>query len=128
MKLYRIMYKNDSGYLCHWNTVTSKSAAIKEANWLIEQRVYIDVFEKIDRIEIWPDRNLAKEIVDNFQATQAPKEKAIQKWGADVVEEAVSYYETDFGKEFWAQLNEEERHHYLVKARRNLTNQKTRSR
>lgn len=44
------------------------------------------------------------------------KEKAIAKFDADIVEEAESYYETDFGKNFWSDLDDEERVGYFYRA------------
>ncbi len=44
------------------------------------------------------------------------KTEAIAKFGTKVVDLAESFYETDFGKYFWADLKEEEKSEYLQKA------------
>jgi hypothetical protein len=48
------------------------------------------------------------------------KQDAIQQFGGDVVYEAESYYETDFGKDFWNDLPDNERRSYLNRAEEKL--------
>ncbi len=47
---------------------------------------------------------------------------AVEKFGWLVVDEAEGYYQTDYAKEFWRDLNEEERNHYFFKAKSYLEN------
>lgn len=48
------------------------------------------------------------------------KQIAIERFGEACVEEAESYYETDFDKEFWRDLTDSERWDYLCRAKYNL--------
>lgn len=51
----------------------------------------------------------------------SPFKKAILEYGNRIVREAEAYYETDFGKSFWNDLNEQERNEYLAKAKLNYS-------
>jgi hypothetical protein len=53
----------------------------------------------------------------------SPKEMAVKEFGAEVVSEAESYYETYYDKEFWRDLNFDERSGYLNRAKYNLEKQ-----
>jgi hypothetical protein len=48
--------------------------------------------------------------------------KALIEYGPRVVHEAESYYGTDFDKNFWDDLNEQERNAYLAQAKYRLAN------
>ena len=43
------------------------------------------------------------------------KEDAIAEFGPEVVDKAESDYETDFDKNFWLDLSDEERQRYLIR-------------
>ena len=45
------------------------------------------------------------------------RDNAITRYGEAVVEKAESMYETDFDKDFWAHLSEDERFEYLERAK-----------
>lgn len=45
------------------------------------------------------------------------KAKAVERFGVKIVEEAESYYETDFDKHFWSDLDEYERLGYIRRAK-----------
>ena len=47
------------------------------------------------------------------------KNQAVQRYGAEVIELAVGYHETDYGKDFF-RLPDEEQGFYIANAQRNL--------
>ncbi|MHA2279964.1 MAG: hypothetical protein ACXAC5_03685 [Promethearchaeota archaeon] len=72
-------------------------------------------------------RALVNSVQDEVTPETSAKEDAVKRFGADVVYEAESYYETDFDKEFWRDLDADERLDYIHRARYNMKKDKATS-
>ena len=75
----------------------------------------------VDRLyKLMRDKENKKETFEATAVSSAIRDTWIKKYGADVIGEAESYYETDFGKDFWRDLYDVDRLEYIADAKRAL--------
>ena len=60
MREYWVRYKNDKGKTRTYDKYHNKAMAKEQAGWLVEDKVWIEVFEvkKIESINVYPNKEV----------------------------------------------------------------------